>query len=231
MRGGGTRWLLIGNSRWHWAEQAATARRYWSEPPTSELVQQPRHWAAVGPVPAGLDPATRIELAQIPVAGAPAWLGVDRALAGHEAWSRGAGPVLVADAGTALSLTWLDAAGRFCGGRLMAGAALQLRALHQGTLALPQLDGAALPARDGNHWPAATEAAMVVGVLEGLAGALQRAAGQLQQQQPALQLWLTGGDAEVLLPLLRQPNQGTPQPWQWAPSLCLDGLVRVAALS
>ncbi len=232
MCGGEARWLLIGNSRWHWAADTAAGRRYWSEPPAAAVLAQPRQWAAVGPVPPGLAQGSRIQLAQIPLAAAPAWLGIDRALAGHEAWCRSQGPVLVADAGTALSLTRVDRAGRFGGGRLMAGAALQWRALHQGTQALPPLqqtsllDGAAQPA-----WPAATEAAMAVGVLEGLAGALQRAAAQLQQQEPGLRLWLTGGDGPALLPLLKQDGACSGQPWQLAPGLCLDGLARVAGLS
>ena len=222
-------WLLIGNSRWHWAQGPMHDRRYWSEPPRLALPEPPARWAAVGPLPAGIDPAARISLAQIPLAAAPAWLGVDRALAGWQAWQRSAGPVLVADAGTALSLTWINRQGRFAGGRLLAGAALQLQALHAGTQALPLLQAPALgwPA-DG--WPLHTEAAMAVGVLDGLAGALQRAAAGLAQREPGLQLWLTGGDGEALLHVL-EPRGGQDLPWTLAPGLCLDGLAAAAALS
>jgi type III pantothenate kinase len=221
--------LLIGNSRWHWAEGPLHARHYWSEPPRQAWPQAPERWAAVGPLPAGLDPAARITLAQIPLAAAPGWLGVDRALAGWQAWQRSAGPVLVADAGTALSLTWIDRQGRFAGGRLLAGAALQLQGLHASTQALPllQAPGWRWPA-DG--WPQQTEAAMAVGVLDGLAGALQRAAAGLAQQQSDLQLWLTGGDGEALHPLL-EPCAGQDRPWTLAPGLCLDGVAAAAALS
>jgi type III pantothenate kinase len=222
-------WLLIGNSRWHWAEGPDHGRRYWSESPRRALPQQPERWAAVGPLPAGLDPSTRITLAQIPLAAAPQWLGVDRALAGWQAWQRSGGPVLVADAGTALSLTWIDRQGRFAGGRLLAGAALQLRALHAGTQALPLLLPAPLDGGD-QGWPLQTDAAMAVGVLDGLAGALQRAAAHLAQQQPGLQLWLTGGDGEQLHRLLESGrDQG--QRWTLAPGLCLDGVAGAAALS
>lgn len=221
-------WLLIGNSRWHWAEGPVHGRRYWSEPPRPVLPQGPERWAAVGPLPAGLDPAARITLAQIPLAAAPGWLGVDRALAGWQAWQRSAGPVLVADAGTALSLTWIDRQGCFAGGRLLAGAALQLQSLHAATQALPLLQAPALcSAADG--WPQQTESAMAVGVLDGLAGALQRAAAGLVQQQPDLQLWLTGGDGEALHRLL-DPSGEQDRPWTLAPGLCLDG-VAAAALS
>lgn len=222
-------WLLIGNSRWHWAQGPAGERRYWSEPPRPALPQAPERWAAVGSLPAGLDPAARITVAQIPLAAAPAWLGVDRALAGWQAWQRSAGPVLVADAGTALSLTWIDGQGRFAGGRLLAGAALQLQSLHSGTQALPllPLSGLDWPA---DPWPQQTQAAMAVGVLDGLAGALQRAAAGLVRQEPGVRLWLTGGDGERLHHLL-DPSPDGQRPWTLAPGLCLDGLAAAAALS
>jgi type III pantothenate kinase len=222
-------WLLVGNSRWHWAQGPLDRRRYWSESPHATLTEQPVRWAAVGPLAPGLDPATRITLAQIPLAFAPAWLGVDRALAGWQAWQRSTGPVLVADAGTALSLTWIDGDGRFAGGRLLAGVALQLRALHAGTQALPQLSNQ-LPGWADQAWPQQTQAAMAVGVLDGLAGALQRAASQLQQREPSLQLWLTGGDGERLHRLL-QPDDVQERAWTLAPGLCLDGVAAAAALS
>ena len=229
MAGGGSRWLLIGNSRWHWAEDRQGERHYWSEPPAPALPLQPRGWAAVGPVPQGVPPAGRLALAHIPLQNLPPWLGIDRALGGYEAWQRCHQPVLVADAGTALSLTWVDAEGRFCGGRLQAGAALQLQALHQGTAQLPVVHQAALGStHQVCSWPDATEAAMVAGVLEGLAGALQRAAAQLLQRQPNLKLWLTGGDAGALHSLLAASG-GQAMGWQLAPGLCLDGLARAAA--
>lgn len=235
MSDAGGRWLLIGNSRWHWAEGPLHARRYWSEPPGQGPWLPPHCWAAVGPVPAAvLDPAKRITLERIPLADAPAWLGIDRALAGWQAWRCSTGPVLVADAGTALSLTWIDRSGRFAGGRLLAGAALQLQALHAGTLALPSLQVPAIGQAAGgwpaDEWPIQTEAAMTVGVLDGLAAALQRAAARLAQREPGLQLWLTGGDGANLQALL----QGWPDPdqvWNLAPGLCLDGLAAAAALS
>jgi hypothetical protein len=95
---------------------------------------------------------------------------------GWQAWrSTAAGSaVLVADAGTVLSLTCVDRRGRFVGGRLMAGAALQLRALNAGTANLPPPAGQLL--LDPDPWPQATVAAMQAGVLRGLAAALNAAA-------------------------------------------------------
>ena len=126
--------LLVGNSRWHWAERSPSGLRCWDtaspEPPWS--VPPLRAWAAVGSVSAALalPEERRLPLAQVPLAGAPAWLGIDRALAGWWAWRQQQGPVLVADAGTSLSLTLVDAQGMFAGGRLSAGLALQLSLIH-----------------------------------------------------------------------------------------------------
>lgn len=148
--------LLVGNSRWHWAERSPSGLRCWDSPPPDPdpawSAPPLRAWAAVGALPAALalPEAQRMRLEQVPLAEAPAWLGIDRALAGWWAWRQQQGAVLVADAGTSLSLTLVDEKGRFAGGRLSAGLALQLRSLHQGTAQLPltQPDAENLP-----PWP------------------------------------------------------------------------------
>jgi len=208
-------WLLIGNSRWHWASQDLHGWRSWDASPglaggPSLAGDRLAAWAAVGPIPqpAGLDGSQRIGLADIPLQAMPPWLGVDRALVGWRAWQRSGAPVLVADAGTALSLTRVDAGGRFVGGRLMAGAALQLRALGEGTAQLPDTRVSAgiadgMPAGMAHGpWPTATEAAMGAGVFWGMAGAIALAAQQIWAEQPDCQIWLTGGDGARLEPLL-----------------------------
>ena len=209
----GAHWLLIGNSRWHWASQGLDGWRTWDAPPglagSSLADVKLAGWAAVGPIPdqVGLDRSARIGLADIPLEAMPPWLGVDRALVGWRAWQLSGSAVLVVDAGTALSLTRVDAVGRFVGGRLMAGAALQLRALAEGTSQLPQArvpDGMTTglwPMTTG-LWPAETEAAMASGVLWGMAGAIALAAQQVWSEQPDCQIWLTGGDGAQLEPLL-----------------------------
>ncbi|MFQ6538666.1 MULTISPECIES: type III pantothenate kinase [Aphanothece] len=222
------RWLLIGNSRWHWAEGGAERLRCWSEPPpaaTPPKAPPPAPppsgagmadpitgwitaWAAVGPgvAASGLDPRTRLTLEHVPLGNLPPWLGIDRALVGWQAWSDSQGPVLVADAGTALSLTRVDGAGRFAGGRLLAGAALQWRALAEGTVGLP-----AIPLNgplDGEPWPERTAEALRTGVLRGLAAAVQAAWQEALQVDRRCGLWITGGDGPALGALLGQPCDG-----------------------
>ncbi len=247
--------LLLGNSRWHWAEpDGAGSLRCWHLPPGTaigapgELVG----WAAVGAVPAaaGLPTERRIGLEQVPLAAAPPWLGIDRALAGWWAWQQqpegDRGGVLVADAGTALSLSRVDGAGAFAGGRLLAGVGLQLRSLAAGTYLLPELALGGALALPPDPWPRETAAAMARGCLEAAAAAIAAAWRDVALTNgpgdpasgpsaglpagPAVapwSLWLTGGDAGALLPLLQR--QGLPV--RWAPELCLEALAALTGLA
>ena len=177
-----------------------------------------RAWAAVGPVPtgAGLDPGGRLGLEHIPLLQAPPWLGVDRALVGWRAWRLSGSPVLVADAGTALSLTLVDGGGAFQGGRIQAGRALQLRALASHTELLP------LPLHsagdDPPPWPRQTAAAMERGVQAGLVAAVAEAWRELRQIEPRCRLWITGGDGAWLAAALGQPCH---------PNLALEALAEL----
>lgn len=236
--GAAHRWLLIGNSRWHWAEAASTGLTLWHETPaagaTTARACSPLAWAAVGAVPADarLDEAGRLGLGDVPLREVPPWLGIDRALGGWRAWQEQPDrPVLVADAGTVLSLTRVDRTGGFRGGRLLAGAALQLRAMAAGTTALPDrsagltgLGGAEGGPRD--PWPSATAAALEEGVVRGLAAAITAAAHEALAAEGECRLVLTGGDAPLLFPLV-EPALGTTMAVSWRPALCLEALARL----
>ncbi|MCT0199758.1 type III pantothenate kinase [Synechococcus sp. CS-1325] len=223
------RWLLIGNSRWHWGEPQQTASlRCWhtAMPAAASVIDlgRLRSWACVGSLPPSiqLPPERRLSLDQIPLKAMPVWLGVDRALAGWQAWHRqqagAGGAVLVADAGTALSLTLVDGSGAFAGGRLMAGLRLQLSALASATAQLPSLTPPAASA-DLQSWPVATDAAMMTGCLWGLTAAIAQAVAAVPADAPT-RLWLTGGDADHLAPLLSQLGER----FELAPHLCLEAL-------
>ena len=217
------RWLLIGNSRWHWAEGELGCLRTWSAPAGVGEFEGLVAWAAVGPVPASvpLPLERRLHLKDVPLLEQPGWLGVDRALVGWRAWCLASGPVLVADGGTALSLTLVTSDGRFRGGRLLAGAALQLRALAAETAGLPALD----PPLDlpPDLWPHSTSEAMAAGVLRGLAAALDAAGRDALSSCPGCSFWLTGGDGPLLKPLLQQLLVSA-MPLQLAPDLALEAL-------
>ena len=194
--------LLIGNSRWHWAEWNQAQWRFdHTEPDPQRLGSQPMVWAAVGTIPPQLLDApsfSRLQLQHVPLAGCPPWLGVDRALGAWEAWRReqnspepSARGLLLADAGTVLSLTLLDGRGHFLGGQLMPGLTLQLRSMGQGTTLLP--DEVKLDQLPKDRFPAATDEAMRRGVIQSVVAAVQDA-----QRSSGASLWLCGGDASLL---------------------------------
>ena len=195
--------LLIGNSRWHWAQRHGQGVRVdHGDPDPDRIGTNPPIWAAVGPVPEQLraHKDLRVGLEDVPLLKAPPWLGVDRALGAWMAWrcsqeqqldcSRG---LLLVDAGTVLSLTRVTADGCFGGGQLIPGYRLQLQAMAEGTLGLPStpddLDNAALQ----EVFPTQTVAAMQRGVLEAMLASIAAA----QQHAQGL-LWICGGDAALL---------------------------------
>ncbi|MCX5952665.1 MAG: type III pantothenate kinase [Cyanobacteria bacterium] len=187
-------------------------------------------WAAVGPVPeiAGLSTTARLALSEVPLDGMPPWLGIDRALASWWAWRRWPGPLLVVDAGTVLSLNRMAPSGRFNGGRLLAGLALQWQAMAAGTAALPDTlvvpgRGFGALSRGGQQpWPMETQEAMLVGVSQGLAAAI--VAATLECGQGGLRLVLTGGDAPILKPLIAPSLARWGIPLEHEPNLCLAAL-------
>lgn len=222
--------LLIGNSRWHWGECVGPRlQRHWdgeavADPPL------PDGWAAVGPLPpaADRDPWRQRQLTNrhVPLRDLPDHVGIDRALAAWAAWTRSDGPVLVVDAGTALTLTVVAGDGRFVGGRILAGVRLQLQSLHQGTRLLPQVPGAGVAAME-DPWPRATAAAMVTGVVEGLAAAVAGAWNERPRnpgEAGSWRLWLTGGDGPCLEPLLQRRGLAV----LLAPALALEAMAQLS---
>ncbi|MEI7665163.1 MAG: type III pantothenate kinase [Synechococcaceae cyanobacterium ELA263] len=244
MSGAARRWLLIGNSRWHWAVDRGDGLSIDHElPPLAALepglLADLVGWAAVGalPPPVLLPSQRRLQLDRVPLAGVPPWLGLDRALAGWLAWRRHGQGVLVADAGTVLSLTRVESSGRFGGGRLLAGVGLQLQAMAQGTAALPllELPLLALPLEDGVgsaraaaiDWPMQTGRAMATGVVWGLAAAVADAALGALEHEPGCRLVLSGGDGALLQPRLQELLGAHGVLVDLQPDLALEALVEL----
>ncbi len=222
-----SRCLLIGNSRWHWAEQKGGAhwmyRHEQAVPGAFDAPFDLLAWAAVGPVPAhpSLPSSRRLSLADIPLQGIPDWVGIDRVLAGWGAWqaSGNRSGVMVVDAGTVLSLTRISQNGRFSGGLLAAGYGLQLRAMASGAAGLEPPSPLESELEMVEYFPFETSAAMRCGAMESLVGLITQA-----QAQCSWPIWLCGGDAPQLLPRLQER---LPVEVQHQPDLVMEAMVEL----
>jgi type III pantothenate kinase len=142
--------------------------------------------------------------ADVPVAHAlesPASTGVDRALAvwgASRVMPPGAGQVV--SCGSAITVDWISAEGRWEGGAIAPGLGLSARALHDLTAQLPLVapEGAPPEAIGSSTVPA-----LRAGLVWGTVGALRELIGR-QRAARGEAAWLvwTGGDAGLLAPLV-----------------------------
>ena len=122
--------------------------------------------------------------------------GVDRLLNAAAAYDILKQACVVVDAGTAVTVDFVDGEGTFHGGAIAPGASMQLKALHQHTSALPEL---AFRAPDHEAFGRNTAQAMYHGVFHGIRGMVQRLVEQYAEAYGAYPMVVaTGGDAQVL---------------------------------
>jgi type III pantothenate kinase len=258
----GSPWLAlaIGNSRYHWAFfNAETLHQSWhtlatTEPPPPIATAVDLAAIAQSPIPlpdsvplvlASVVPAHSrcfatyphchtLTLAAIPLADLYPTLGLDRALTALAAVHHYGAPVLVIDAGTALTFTGLapaDASNgwpQLVGGAILPGLGLQLRALGQSTAALPNLASSHLWRLSGqstatalpDRWARETAGAIASGVLYTLVASLQSFIDDWQQRFPGSAVVLTGGDGATFQGML------APQypPLVYSPQLIFEGM-------
>ena len=136
----------------------------------------------------------------------PDRVGIDRLLSAWAASRETERAVAVIDAGSAVTVDWVDAQGDFQGGAILPGLNLQTASLAIGTDALPQIAWAdagrfEVPAKN-------TADAIRLGVLAGLAGAIDRLVELYSQSLGgSYDVFVTGGDAAVLSPHLRREHR------------------------
>ncbi|MEO1402730.1 MAG: pantothenate kinase [Cyanobacteria bacterium J06635_1] len=133
---------------------------------------------------------------QLPLAGAYSTLGLDRILNLWGASQRYGWPVLVVDAGTALTLTAGDD-NRVLGGMILPGLTLQACALSEKIVALPAMTFYGLdpfPPR----WALSTVEAIQSGILYTTIAGIEDHIRDWWHQYPKSTIVFTGGDGELL---------------------------------
>lgn len=138
----------------------------------------------------------------------PERLGIDRLLSAYGARQVADTPLVVIDAGTAITVDWVDASGDFRGGAILPGLSMQLRSLASGTAALPEI-----------HWQTTeierpgpnTERAMITGVVAGVAGGIDRLIRVYCDSAGVpiggVRVVLTGGDGAAISPHLSHNHE------------------------
>lgn len=157
---------------------------------------------------------TRPEFAGLRVSYAqPQRLGVDRWLSMIALRARRREAFCVASAGTALTFDAVDAQGQHLGGVIAPG----LMAMQSAVLGTTRFGVKAMSERYDDGLGRDTESCVRQGALHAAAGLVDRLAARHKGRRT-----LTGGDAEVLQPLLTTP-------WELRPQLVLEGLLALAS--
>ncbi|HEC14043.1 MAG TPA: type III pantothenate kinase [Acidiferrobacteraceae bacterium] len=143
-------------------------------------------------------------------------LGSDRWAAMLGARALASGAYCVVDCGTAVTVDGVNESGEFMGGIIMPGLAMARRALVSGADGIggDPTEGCGVRCRD-------TATAVSSGTLYGIAGGIDRVLSEFESDQGDIDLFITGGDAKTLAPVLVHQTQ-------WVPDLVLRGLVRIA---
>lgn len=136
-----------------------------------------------------------ITLDQVPLPGCYPTLGIDRALAVWGAGTIAGWPVLVIDAGTALTFTATDAQGQLIGGAILPGLRTQFLSLSDKTAALPAVT---LPQTLPDRWALNTHEAIQSGILYSVLAGIREFIADWQTQFPNGKVFLTGGDAQQI---------------------------------
>ena len=141
-------------------------------------------------------PQTQIlTTADVPLVGLYITMGCDRALAVFGAGETYGYPVLVIDAGTAITVTGVDANKNLIGGAIIAGLRSQFASLHKNTAALPDLD---IPATMPTLWAKDTQSAIQSGIVQMILAGLRVYLQDWRSQFPDRPIILTGGDGDRL---------------------------------
>ena len=156
----------------------------------------------------------RVTVADVPLSTnveQPNAVGIDRILGALAATKRFDPPVVVVDAGSAITVDFVNAESVFCGGAILPGLRLQTMSLASGTDALPEIQWASESDRELGQGPARnTISAIRLGILMGASGAIDRLIDHYVTSMSApsekLDIVLTGGDSTTISRHLRREH-------------------------
>jgi len=214
--------LLVGNSRLHWAEYVESDYKFFHTNKNDALPENINInkiiWASVGEYPKfTLKKENEIKTKDIHLSNLPNYFGVDRALACVAALKIIENPfkkdLLIADFGTILSITKLNSNGSIIGGQLLPGFLTQLKSMEQNTKNLKVPKKYDIPIED---FLINTEDAILKGVINSLSGVIS----SLFNPEKDI-LIICGGDSQLLTKSLKTQKENIIN----APNLVMDGMI------
>ena len=220
-------YLMIGNTRWHWASKRKKDWKYFHTSPNPIEFKDKDYsqltWASVGSVPENIKlcPSKKINLDDVPLINLPSNLGIDRALASWSAYKKQSSlknkeqDLIVIDAGTILSVTKITRKGEFAGGQLISGFNLQLSSM--GNRAF-NLETPIIKNIPNEIFQYETHNAMIRGSINALTGLILKLF-----EETKLPIWICGGDAPLILNELKNTNIDI----NHSPNLVLEGMIDI----
>jgi len=215
--------LLVGNSRLHWAKYSQNHSKFFFHTQKDQKVPENIDldkliWASVGKLPNFLlKEENEIKTKDIQLSNLPDYFGVDRALACIAALKIIENPLnkdlLIADFGTILSITKLNSNGSILGGQLIPGFLTQLKSMEQYTKNLKVPKKIEIPSKD---FLINTEEAILKGVINSLTGVIN----SLFNPENDI-LVICGGDSELLTKSLNTQKENIIK----APNLVMEGMI------
>lgn len=132
----------------------------------------------------------------------PKTLGSDRLAAAIGAMEQAPGRnILVIDAGSAITIDFVNSKGHFLGGNISPGIKMRLTALHKQTSRLPQVE------KEGDipTFGYDTETAIRSGVIRGICHEIEGYISEIKELFPDVLVFLTGGDEKTLINKIKSP--------------------------
>jgi len=198
-------YLLIGNSRLHWALRKDNAYEFFHTLFDQKLPENINFkkliWASVGKYPTSkLSNKNEISTKNFTLKKMPDHIGIDRALACFAAQkiieNKYKKNILIVDLGTTVSITKIDNKGDLIGGQLLPGFTTQLRSLDENTKNLTFPQNIFIPS---NNFETNTIKAMLRGVYNSIFGAIKLSFDPKQDE-----LIICGGDAKLFGETIRK---------------------------